>query len=417
MSTPKLDEIIGGYRLTWDEEQIRAQISGLNFHSNGEVKAEVQIETTRENFAPHIHRALFNFEATRSRKDLAQACFEAHRTLTLDQWQTVIESLAVRTLDKIREGEPVVRLYGDSKASPPGYLLEPFILENQINVIYAERSSAKSLLALLLAVLLHKKAMDNHLGLRRTAKPQAILYLDWEDSDMMLDYQIACLKRGMNLEEIPPIFYRHCSRPLAKDIVQIQRKCVEVAATMIIVDSLGMAVGGDLNATDPAFAYFGAVRQINLTSLHLGHTSKDKEGKYKTVYGNGYYENEPRNIWEAYKEQSAGESGLTLTLYHRKAPPFGGLREDMAFRFEFDSNKTIVNTTDPKIDRRDGSERPTCWGLIQGQFEGNGNTPMYPSEIAKKIGQKLNTVARTLKRACEKEDILVDKEGKYALPE
>ena len=80
--------------------------------------------------------------------------------------------------------------------------------------------------------------------------------------------------------------------------------------------------------------------------------------KRKTVYGNAYYENEARSVWEISKQQEFGSNELTITLHHRKSPPFAGYHEPLAWRFIFEGNATTVEQSTPDTDKRSYDESP-----------------------------------------------------------
>jgi hypothetical protein len=183
-----------------------------------------------------------------------------------------------------------------------------------------------------------------------------ILWLDWENDRHTTGYQKQRFLKGFGTDNID-IAYLHLTRTLAQSIPQIQRKIAELGADIIVIDSLGIAVGGDLNATEPAINFFNALRQLPVTPLIIAHTAKDKNIQRKTVYGNAYYENLARSIWEANKVQENESDQLILSLFQRKAPPFSGYQKPMGFRFMFDSDKIFVDKCEPSSDERDKEQK------------------------------------------------------------
>jgi len=99
-----------------------------------------------------------------------------------------------------------------------------------------------------------------------------------------------------------------------------------------------MAVGGDLNATEPALNFWSAWRQLKTTSLILAHVRKNESDSTaaRSVYGNQYYTAEARCIWEVKKQQEAGEDCLEIALFNRKPPPFAKVHNSMGLHFDFD---------------------------------------------------------------------------------
>ena len=113
-------------------------------------------------------------------------------------------------------------------------------------------------------------------------------------------------------------------------VSHIQNKIQETHTDVVIIDSLGASVGADLNATEPAFQFFTALRQLPVTPLIIAHTAKDINNKRKTVYGNAYYSNEARVTWEITKQQEPDSSELTISLFNRKPAPFTGIHLRMS---------------------------------------------------------------------------------------
>ena len=73
------------------------------------------------------------------------------------------------------------------------------------------------------------------------------------------------------------IKYRSCALPLYQDLEQIKEAIDYYGANLLIIDSLGLASGGEPKETEPALKFFAALRQLKTTSLILGHNSKNSE--------------------------------------------------------------------------------------------------------------------------------------------
>jgi hypothetical protein len=259
-------------------------------------------------------------------------------------WFTIVNQITTICLSKIRDGEQIVWLNDSVGFNRPEYLVHPLFIKNNPNIIYADRSSAKSLFMNLISIMLSLgvDAYGLYIG-----KEHNVLFLDWENDPETTGWQRNCLLKGFGFSnfETP---YLHLSQPLAKCLPQIQKKISEVNADTAIIDSLGVAVGGNLNDSEPAMNFFSALRQLPITPLIIAHTAKDKNNPHKTVYGNAFYENLSRSIWEASKLQSQGAKELKLSLYQRKTPPFNGYQNPLGFRFLFKGDVTEVESCDPE---------------------------------------------------------------------
>lgn len=376
--TPSFTQGVGKHLIQWSDLGITAEISRIKddshceimiIHENGNGK-ELLLQPTSTNLV-----------SSRELSGLAKRIAEKTPQLTAKNWNTMLGHAAYLSISALREGDPVIMLedrkYGKAK---PEFLLPPFFVKNAPNIIYADRGAAKTTFVILIDLALSLPWFDNPLGLMiRKDNKHRVLFLDWENNEHIIGWQKSCLRRGMGVADFP-IPYRHCARPLADDLPQIQAKIEETGADVIIIDSLGMAVCDDLNLTKPAFAFFAALRQLPVTPIILAHTSKDRENKHKTVYGNAYYENETRSIWEVDKQQEPESSELIFTLYHRKPAPFTGLHSPLAFKFTFEENKTLIEKAEPGLDRREGNNKPADIETVLSIIE-ESDKPLKPAEI------------------------------------
>lgn len=395
----------------WKELELSVTIDRIT----DEGRAELYFYHNNGSGKKLLHMGNANLLSSTMQREFIKAL--STRGLELD-WQTILTYISRDTIAHLREGESVVWLGEEHGKKAPEYLLPPLFVKNVANIIYADRSSAKSLFAILVDISLTLPWHDNNLGLKIKPKDiHKVLYLDWEGDAEMMGWQKECILRGIGIEwcDIP---YLHCSRSLAQDIMYIQNKIADIEADVVIIDSLGMAVGDDLNLTKPAFAFYAALRQLPVTSLIIAHTSKDINARRKTVYGNAYYENEARSIWEITKKQALGSNELTITLNHRKPPPFAGYHEPLAWRFIFEGNKTFIETCEPDSDKREAidelapSETDVALDIIY-----ESDVRLSALEILKESKGKIKStnIYMVLGRILKKPEFKVDKDpgGKY----
>lgn len=348
ITTPKHTIDLASQIFTWDTLNVQVKVDQLNnngdcelyvYYNNGEDSRLLRHTTAHLLSTSHI---------TTITRQLA-------KNVKLD-WDTIFTYITDMALAKLREGEPVIELDDTYGLVEPEYIMSPLFVKDAINTIYAEKGSAKTLFITLIDMMLTLPWTDNPLNFDVGNKPHKILFLDWENSPAITGWTAARLRRGMGIDYCP-IYYRHCSLPLADDISQIKHKLADINADIIIVDSIGMAVGDDLNLTKPAFRFFAALRQLDpITSILIGHTAKNMESRRRTVYGNAYYENEARSVWEITKDQAIGSPEMTITLFQRKSAPFAGSHPPLAYKFIFEGNATTVELGYAKLDSRTQTE-------------------------------------------------------------
>lgn len=345
---PKLSTDLAAQVFTWENLNIEIRVEKLN--NQGDCELYVHYKKGDDNrLLRHTTAHLL------SQSNIASIIRPLKSNIKVD-WDTIFTYVTNLALTEYRKGEPVITLDENYGRVEPEYLLYPLFVKNAINTIYADRGSAKTLFITLIDLMLTLPWTDNPLKLNVNKHPHSVLFLDWENNPDITGWTANSLIRGMDIGYCP-IQYRHCSLPLADDISQIKSRLVEVKADIIIVDSMGMAVGEDLNLTKPAFQFFAALRQLDpITTILVGHTAKNLEMRRKTVYGNAYYENEARSIWEIRKDQEPNSPELTITLYHRKPPPFAPAHTPLAYRFTFDNDITRVSLGDAKTDIREQAD-------------------------------------------------------------
>jgi hypothetical protein len=396
MSKPLINQIVGGYKFVWMEEKVEIIVNRIR-ETKVSTTAELNIDCTapgRDH--PHVKQTTLSLSSSAPREKLAK---ELKSAVPGIEWVIILEQLCVKALEEIRRGEPVVILGSDNEVSPPEYLIEPFIIRNQPNVIFGEPGSAKTTFALILASILTISWIDNPGKLLCPVKPCRVLWLDWETDRAVINWQLSCIQRGHGFELPYEIFYRRCSIPLADDLEQIKASLDEYHADVTFFDSLGLACGGDLNSAEPALRFFSAYRQLNTTGVLLAHTARNTEQSNRHIFGSMFFEAQARNIWEIVKSQD-DEDSIVIGLYHKKPPPFGKLRKPLGYKFSFDegSKETYFEYHDPKsvselLDRMNTNTR------ILEFLKSGAKTP---KEIQTELGIGESTCRVTIKRLKDK---------------
>ena len=408
MRKAEVKETTGGYDFEWSKQQVKVECRRLALHS-GELKGEITILHAGQ----HIYQASFNFSSGQSRDRLSCSLKKK-----LDvSWAEMFEQVCTETLERFRKGEIVVELSSiNENVKPPEYLLRPFIIKNYPTIIFGDPSSSKSLNALIMTICMVLPWYDNPMGWDAPQRPIRCLYLDWETDSQTVEWALSCVSKGMGLGPLC-VNYRRCSHPLATDVEQIAKWIDETGAEFTIIDSLGMAAGGDLNATEPAFNFWAAWRKLKTTSLILAHTSKNSDDKRtRSVYGNQYYSAEARCIWEVKKSQENDSSEMDVALFNRKPPPFAKLHGPLGLHINFQggdiSDKTIITRGQPQS----VSEFVAAMGT-QAEIEQliKENTKMTNAQIQEALTLSPDNIRHALKRLKDKQKIIKLDDGSWGL--
>jgi hypothetical protein len=405
---PVITEGVGSYLLKW-EDGVSIDVSRARQHqSDGRVTGEVAVRFGDNGKADLLHRAQFNFSSTQSRNTLAKALKERVGDVA---WGDALEQMCFYVVDWVRRGEPVVELWGECEAESPEYLIEPLVIKGYPNIIFGDPGSFKSSIASLLIAIITLPWKDNPLGLPTPDHPTTSLYLDWETDRPTVNWTLSRLFRGHHLPAFP-MKYRRCAAPLPQDTEALKELIDECKAELVVIDSLGMASGGDdLNKSGSAIGFYTELRKLNVTSLILAHNSKDRETKTRSIIGHQYYTAQARNIWEAKKIQETGEDEIDLGLFHRKAPPFAKLSSPIGAHVTFTKDSMLLRAQPIATAREFVSELG-----IKAQIRDTiSDGAMMVKDIAQSIGANENQTRTTLNRMRDRGMVVKLPDGRWGL--
>ena len=391
---PTITELPNGLLFEWTEAHLTIRVSRAREHHDGRVTAELKVSTSAPGYSPHLHQAQLNLVSTPARKAMVKALSEIYEA----DWLSILEQCSVLTIEWIRKGEPLIELWGREDATPPTYLVDPLLIEGYPNVLFGDPGTFKSAIAVIVSAISTLPWRDNPLRLSPPPRSCKALYLDWEADKQTTDWTLARLRRGSLLPEFP-LSYRFCTRPLADDIEAIQSVAAESEANICIIDSLTMAAGGDLKEAVSATAFYGALRQLHMTSLILAHNAKDNGTiqRVKTIFGSQVFTAQARNVWEVKKLQEPGENELQLGLFHRKAPPFSRLSRPLGMRVTFVDSQITVKAEDPRGIREFVAELGIKAQIQDALQQGAMAAPAIAAEIAANpdtVRARLNDLAK-----------------------
>lgn len=402
MSIPTIEGKGSTYTLVWAEEQLQVVVSQIHSHKDGRVTSELLITTSREDYEyPHLLQTSFNLSAARSRTELAKKLATKYEQLDQEDFDSILEQLCLRVLQRFRAGEEVVELWGGEEIIAPSYKLAPIIAKDKANIIFGDPGSGKSTLALLFGVILQLPWGDNPFGLG--PKASKLLFLDWETDHADMAYVLNGLIRGLDLPQFF-ISYRRCFMRLADDIEPIRKIVEENEIDTIIIDSAGLACGGDLNLSEPVTMFFSALRSLETTSIIIHHTSKEAK-RHKSPFGSNYFVVQSRTIYEVKSSQEADSNILHVGLFHYKKN-IGGKIKPMGFRFTYEGNVIKVEPEDVKEVPGFAGDLPISIQIKEELAEG----PKTVAELAELLDKKQDTISRTMRR-------LRDSGGVVKLPE
>lgn len=280
------------------------------------VRAEVAV---RHKEAGHYHQANLSLMSTSGRTTFAKML--ATRDPSLD-WSEIVEQFCVMASEQLRRGEPLELLEPKRKETSGRFLLNPLIPRGQTTLWFGDGGSGKSLLALAACRAI---ALEQDLGAMHTSGA-TVAFLDWEwDKD---EHEDRLLRLGGDIT----IFYRHCTAPFADQAKMIKRDLDRERVDFVVIDSLGLACGGDLKEAEIVLKFFSALRGLNRqSSLVIHHVPKDK----RDPYGSAYVKNSARSAWYVVRSSVDEKDGFRIVFQHRKVNA-GPLLGSYGMRIAFD---------------------------------------------------------------------------------
>ena len=298
----------GIYELAWPQLNVTAKVERIKEGSDHEVKAEVQLTSTRPTSSGHLRAGRLNLTSPSARNTFARSL--TSRDSEVD-WDKVMEQLCIAVLAEWREGSPAVLLTGQSDVQASvKWMIEPIIQLNNPTLIYGPGSTGKSWFGQYLAVLADAGMNSGGLGV----EPSTVLYLDWETDQDELDSRVTMLRKGLGLDGPSSIWYKHMTSGLSADIETIRGLCATHNVQLIVIDSVGSACMGEPESAEVVLRAFGALRSLGVSSLCIDHTNK--EG---TLFGSVYKYNASRQVFECKKDQQPDDNKIVLGLFHKKA--------------------------------------------------------------------------------------------------
>ena len=403
MSVPTIESRGNIYVLRWEKEKLSVTVSHLSTHSD-RTTCELLFQTTDPTYNPHLFHQHFNLLAgSRSKGELSNELARVYPTLEKIESDTIIEQLCFKVLQQYRTGEPAVELWNTVTTKDTTYKIFPLIAEDEANLIFGDGGSGKSYIVLAFAILIQLDYSDNPLCL--PVKEGRVLWLDWETSQQNMERRIKLITAGFGL---PPLFikYRYCKARLADDIEAIQKICLEDNINTLVIDSVGMSCGGDINNAEIANQFFTAFRSLNSTGIFIHHSSKadmQKRKKKPSPIGSIYFYNYPRNIWECRGIQEPGSDQLTIGLFHRKTN-IDKYHHPLAFTLTFLDKEIDIVPDDPKNIPDFVAEISVTSQIMDALRK--EKTKMSIELLAERLDQKPESIRRSLYRLQHREKVI-----------
>ena len=375
---PEFQDVAGQLVYAWPRSGVTIKLDEMNRDRDG-IHCELEIDAVMPGRQTLDHGPIrFNLSSTTTRNGLVKYLGGQMPELA---WATMMDTVCRLAISHFKVGPSLINL-AHYEGFPPNWLLWPLVLEDEINILFGDGGNGKSLIAIAAAVSLQtQNSLLSGMVPNGTAKT---LYLDWEASP---NAHAARLKKLMHPDPIQDMSYLRCSAPLHEIARQVKRHLTETGCSMIIVDSIAAACGGEPERADIALRLCNAVRSLEMTALLIGHQTKGNDDTGKP-FGSVFWTNEARSTMEIKRQQDAGQDTMNLGLYHRKIND-GRLEKPLGISVSF-GDTAIKFNSQSIVDVPELASKLPAYQVIYQYLKENGPAPV--EEIAANTDRKPNTI-------------------------
>lgn len=386
------------YRFLWTSSGVELIFERIGPNRDGQLRAYVTpSEALTDRFLPGD---TVTIDSARSLRTYANTL---EKSVDSINWFDHLAIAAELARQRYREGDPIVWLPNVSLDQVSRYLIRPFVFDRAITMLYGDGGSAKSVVALLMAVAV---ATGLEVAGCHSEAQGPVIYLDWEDDDVTHAERGRAIAAGLEIEwRGLPLAYQRMSTSLHDARRELRKRVAVEGFRFAVIDSLGMATGGDPNNSGEIIRCLQAARSLGIPVLvihHVGHQDKHRPT------GSVYTTNEVRLAWRVETDQDAGSTRELATLHsvltnwkvNRAAK---AQRRGMTLWFENE-----ITSSDDEVLRRlsvsarrvdempDSLARPSQKTVIEDWIELEG--PKTYDELARFIGTSGDTVRKLMTR-------------------
>jgi hypothetical protein len=289
----------------------------------------------------------------------------------------------------------LVRFVGREPPPAREFIVPDLIPRHHPTTLYGWGGTAKSLIAALLSMSV-AGGREKFFG-RDIAVHGPVMYLDFElDADEQ-HRRVMQLATGMKMKIPEDLLYVSTLGVRTHEAVEFALSlCEEHKVVMVVLDSLGPAMVGDMAAAKDVIefhnCYIAPFKAVGATPLLVDHQARQQAGEgyqSKGAFGSAYKEHLSRSLIQVEAGDRSAELGtLNVRLRHKKTN-FGTLADPFDVSLSFSDEMIVASTRDlTPADRAQETTLNAEDRVVAALEDG----PAYPDEITETTSLARSTV-------------------------
>ena len=313
-------------------------------------------------------------------------------------WGACLQQAVETTLIEYRAGnQPEDLTEGWESDDGENFLLEPFIANSGVSVLYGEGGLGKSVLALAFGLAV---CTDSPIFNVFPTRVGPVVYFDYEDDSLPHKRRLRSLMQGHGVDKLA---YPYHHQVLIAKVNQAQsdmrRVLADTHAVLAIVDSIGMGRGGDSMGSEDTIRFFRSLRSFDVPVLAVDHLAKAERTKEDpTPYGSIYTMNSARLAWAAVNAESSSSTTKHINLTNTKV---NHVAKSKPLGVEVKFIQTDRKLSEIKLTLFNEAWTPIkqdSWPLIEHCLDNNPDMYLSTVSIAEETGLSKDNVTKLMQR-------------------
>ena len=340
----------------WGEpESVQITFERFTEERDGTVRCEVTVTLGLGGAGRLAGPERLNLLSGRSIKTLANTLITRDDRI---DWYAHLSVACASSVERHRDGSPL-QSHHWAPDTDRRWLLKPFLEDSGWTVLYAQKGSAKSYLAMAIALSV---ATGLPIFGEKPAVTGPVAYLDWEASRREFDVRLTKLRRPLQINDDPPIYYRFGESSLYSSVPGLIRRFSELGIVAAVVDSKSVAMSG-APAGEAVLEINRGIRRLGVPVLLIDHKSKAAIGGKDPdmAIGSVHTGNAARMVWSATRSEYDDPGEVTQDLRNTEANN-GPRAMPVKVRFSFSGDSVHISISGVKAQPRIDETLPVPYG-------------------------------------------------------